>query len=175
MKTKKLIIAAMMLALALLLPTVTGRIQVLGSAILPMHIPVMLAGLLCGWRYGLPVGFIAPLLGSLLFGMPPLFPVAFAMAFELATYGLVTGLLAQKTPNNIVGSYISLIGAMLAGRVVWGVVMFLVSVGSPTAFGFSAFIAGAFVSALPGIILQLAIVPAIVALLKRSKVTVGLV
>ena len=87
--TKKLAYAALFLALCLVLPMLTGQIPRIGSMLLPMHIPVLLCGLVCGWQYGAAVGFVAPLLRSVLFGMPPMYPVAIAMAFELLTYGLV--------------------------------------------------------------------------------------
>ena len=90
--TKKLAYAALFLALCLVLPMLTGQIPQIGSMLLPMHIPVLLCGLVCGWQYGAAVGFVAPLLRSVLFGMPPMYPVAIAMAFELLTYGLVIGI-----------------------------------------------------------------------------------
>src|SRR5690625_4487680 len=89
----QMVLAAMFLALALVLPFLTGQIPQIGSALGPMHIPVLLSGFFCGPWYGLIVGFIAPLLRFMLFGMPPIMPTGVAMAFELATYGLVTGLL----------------------------------------------------------------------------------
>ena len=83
----KLVVAALCLALCLVLPFITGQIREIGNMLCPMHLPVLLCGFLCGWPYGLAIGFIAPLLRSVLFGMPPLFPTALAMAFELAGYG----------------------------------------------------------------------------------------
>ena len=90
---KKITVAAMFLALGLILPFFTGQIPQIGSKLLPMHIPVFLCGLICGWKYGGLVGFILPLLRSALFGMPVFFPSATAMAFELMTYGAVSGFL----------------------------------------------------------------------------------
>lgn len=95
---KNLTLAALFLALGLVLPFFTGQIPQIGSMLLPMHIPVFLCGLICGWQYGAAVGFIVPLMRSVLFGMPPLFPTATAMAFELLTYGLVVGLLYSRPP-----------------------------------------------------------------------------
>ena len=94
--TKKLAYAALFLALCLVLPMLTGQIPQIGSMLLPMHIPVLLCGLVCGWQYGAAVGFVGPLLRSVLFGMPPMYPVAIAMAFELLTYGLVIGLVYRR-------------------------------------------------------------------------------
>ncbi len=88
----------------------------------PMHIPVLLCGLVCGWQYGAAVGFVAPLLRSVLFGMPPMYPVAIAMAFELLTYGLVIGLVYRRmAQKGAAGVYAALLTAMAAGRLVWGV------------------------------------------------------
>ncbi len=84
---KKLVLSGVFLALALLLPFVTGQIPQIGAALAPMHIPVLLCGFVCGWPFGLVVGFVAPLLRFMLFGMPPIFPTGIAMAFELAAYG----------------------------------------------------------------------------------------
>ena len=103
MKTKKLVLnvslSGMFLALAYVLPFLTGQIPEIGSMLCPMHIPVLLCGFVCGAPYGLVVGFIAPMLRSLTLGMPPLFSTATAMAFELAVYGLVAGLLYKALPK----------------------------------------------------------------------------
>ena len=88
-----------------------------------VHIPVLLCGFICGWPYGLIVGLIAPILRFLLFGMPPIFPTGIAMSFELAAYGMVCGILYKKLPKTIPNIYFSLIGSMLAGRIVWGIAM----------------------------------------------------
>ena len=110
------------LALCLVLPMLTGQIPQIGSMLLPMHIPVLLCGLVCGWQYGAVVGFVAPLLRSVLFGMPPMYPVAIAMAFELLTYGLVIGLVYRRmAQKGAAGVYAALLTAMAAGRLVWGV------------------------------------------------------
>ncbi len=97
--TKKLVLAALFLALAYLLPFLTGRIPEIGSMLLPMHLPVLICGFVCGWPYGLAVGFVAPLLRSFTLGMPPFFPTAVAMAFELAAYGAITGICYKKLPK----------------------------------------------------------------------------
>ena len=91
--SKDLTLTAMFLALGLVLPFLTGQIPQIGNMLLPMHIPVFLCGLICGWRYGAILGFILPILRNAVFGMPVLFPTGIAMAFELMTYGLVAGFL----------------------------------------------------------------------------------
>ena len=97
MKTKNssparnVVLAALFLALAFVLPMVTGHLPQVGNMLCPMHFPILLCGFVLGGPWGLAVGFAAPLLRSVLFGMPPMFPVAISMAFELATYGFVSG------------------------------------------------------------------------------------
>ena len=153
--TLKMIISALMLALAYVLPFLTGQIPEVGSMLCPMHIPVLLCGFICGWPWGLAVGFTAPLLRSLTLGMPPLFPSAVCMAFELAVYGAIAGLMHRLLPKKRGYIYLSLLVAMLAGRIVWGIAM-LVCLGiTGGTFTFSAFIAGAITNAVPGIILQI--------------------
>lgn len=171
--TKKLVYSAICLALALVLPFLTGQIPQIGNLLSPMHIPVLLCGFLCGWPWGLVVGFIAPLLRSVAFGMPPLFPTAIAMAFELAAYGALTGLLYAKLPKKPVYVYVALILSMLAGRAVWGLVTFALMGFSTTAFPFSAFVAGAFTNAIPGIILHIVLIPVIVLALRKAKLTLN--
>ena len=167
---KKLAVTAMLFAVGIVLPFLTGQIPTIGRMLLPMHIPVLLCGFLCGWQYGLAVGFITPLLRSVLFGMPPMMPTATAMAFELAVYGAVTGILYSKLPKKTFNVYVSLLGAMLAGRAVWGIVCIpLYGIGG-NSFSIQMFLAGAFINALPGIILQIVLIPAIMIALKKAKV-----
>jgi thiamine transporter ThiT len=168
--TKNLVLAALFLALGLVLPFLTGQIPQIGSRLLPMHIPVLLCGLICGWKYGGAVGFVTPLLRSVIFGMPPFFPTATAMAFELLTYGLVIGIVYGKMPKKNIGTlYAALVAAMLAGRVVWGIVQFIQLGISGTGFTWQAFMAGAFLNAIPGIILQLILIPALMTALDKMK------
>lgn len=169
--TKKLVISGVCLALCLLLPFLTGQIPKIGNLLLPMHLPVLICGFIAGPVYGLLVGLIAPILRSLLFGMPPLMPTAAAMAFELAAYGFLTGLLYQKLPKKPAYAYVSLIGAMLGGRIVWGVAAFLLNSALGNPFTLAIFMAGAFTNAVPGIILQLVIIPPIVLALKKAGLT----
>lgn len=168
--TKKITFAGMFLALALLLPFLTGQIPQIGNALSPMHIPVLLCGFVCGGPLGLVVGFIAPLLRYMLFGMPPIFPTGIAMAFELAIYGLAAGLLYKRLPKKTPYIYVSLILSMIIGRIVWGAAMFVISLlVTDVQFGLSAFLAGAFIKALPGIILHVVLIPVIVISLKKAK------
>lgn len=123
---KNLTLTAMFLAIGLVLPLLTGQIPQIGSMLLPMHIPVFLCGLICGWQYGAVIGFILPLLRYVIFGMPVLFPTGIAMSFELLTYGLVAGLLYGISRwQCIIALYRSMLAAMLAGRVVWGAVQMI--------------------------------------------------
>lgn len=165
---QRLALAALFLALGLVLPFLTGQIAALGQALLPMHLPALLCGFILGPQIGLAVGFIMPLLRSAVFGMPPLFPTATAMAFELATYGFLAGLLYQ----NLAGRarvYLSLIGAMLGGRVVWGVVSLVLYGLQGRAFSWQIFMGGAFANALPGIVVQLILIPILVIALERTQ------
>ena len=167
--TKKLVYAAVCLALCLVLPFLTGQIPQIGQALSPMHIPVFICGFLCGWPWALVVGAIAPLLRSLLFHMPAMYPQAVGMAFELATYGLVSGLLYKLLPKKTPYIYVTLIAAMLCGRVVWGLARYVMAGLSGSSFPWSAFVAGAFTNAIPGIILHIVLVPVLVIALKRAK------
>ena len=166
----KLVYAAVCLALAMVLPLLIGQIPEIGQALSPMHIPVLLCGFLCGWPYGLAVGFIAPLLRFAIFGMPPIMPTGVAMAFELATYGCLTGLLYHLLPKKIPSVYVTLIAAMIGGRIVWGIARFVLAGLSTSEFPMSAFIAGAVTNAVPGIILHIVLVPAIVIAMQRAKI-----
>ena len=169
--TKHLVLAALFVALGMLLPFLTGQIPQIGSMMLPMHIPVLLCGMICGWKYGAAVGFVVPLLRSVTFGMPGLFPTAVAMAFELAAYGLIIGLVyALFRRQNMAAIYASLVAAMIGGRVVWGVVMLALMGASGGAFTWTAFMAGAFLNAIPGIVLQLVLIPVIMVALDRTGV-----
>lgn len=168
---QKLTLAALFLALGLLLPFLTGQIQYVGSMLLPMHIPVLLCGLICGWKYGLAVGFATPLVRSALFGMPVLFPMAFAMAFELAAYGAISGLIYNSSSKQDLGTvYQALISAMIGGRLIYGLVMTTITslLGQP--YSFQIFMNAAIMSGLPGIVLQLLLIPTIMLVLNKTGV-----
>ncbi len=167
--TQKLTLSAMFLAIGLILPFFTGQIQQIGNMLCPMHIPVLLCGFICGGSWGFTVGLVLPLLRSLLFTMPHMFPTAVCMAFELAIYGLVAGYLYQKLPKKIINLYISLICSMILGRLVWGAAMTVCMGITHTSFGLSAFWAGAVANAIPGIVLQIVLIPLIVMALARNR------
>lgn len=169
LNTRNIVLAAFFLALSLALPFLTAQIPTIGGMLLPMHIPVLICGFVCGWPLGLIVGALSPLLRSVLFGMPPMFPVAIAMAFELATYGVLTGLLYQLLPKKTLNNYITLIISMLGGRVVWGLVSAVLYGMSGKAFSLAIFVAGAFTNAIPGMILQIILIPILITSLKKAK------
>lgn len=166
--TRNLVFAGAFIALGIVLPFFTGQIPQIGSMLLPMHIPVLLCGFICGWPLGLIVGIVTPLLRSALFGMPPLFPTALAMAFELAAYGALSGLFYWKLRKKVSTVYLSLILSMIGGRIVWGIVSMILSTIAGTLFTWQIFAGGAVLNAVPGIILQLVVIPPVVLALKRT-------
>ena len=167
--TKKLTLSAMFLAIGMVLPFLTGQIPQIGNMMLPMHIPVLLCGLICGWQYGAVLGFILPLVRYLVFGMPVLFPTGTAMAFELMTYGLVIGLIYSFSRwKCIISLYRALIGAMIAGRIVWAAAQMILLGVSGGTFTMKMFLAGAFFNAVPGIIIQLVLIPTVMVALGRT-------
>ena len=174
-KTKDMVSAALCVALGLIVPQVfhlipfVGTVPNLGGVFLPMHIPVLLCGFLCGWKYGLAVGFVLPLLRSATLGMPPMFPTGIAMAFELAAYGFLAGFLyARSRWQCVISLYRCLIAAMIGGRIVWAVARVILSGVSGQAFTWQMFLSGAFLTAIPGIILQLVFIPAVMVALDRT-------
>lgn len=167
-RNKRLVVSALMLALALVLPYFTGGIPAIGNLLLPMHLPVLLCGFLCGGGWGAGVGLAAPLLRSLLAGRPEFFPTAFSMAFELAAYGLVSGLVWRRVKHTLPMMYAALVTAMVAGRLVWGAVRFVLAGLTGSSFPFSAFLSGALLTAVPGILAQLVLIPLILTALGKA-------
>ena len=168
-QVKKLVMAAMCVALGIVLPMAFHTIQNAGSIFLPMHIPVLICGLLCGWQYGLICGILAPVLSSLFTGMPPA-AILPAMLCELAVYGLNTGFCVYgiHTEKQIVKIYGSLITAMLAGRIVSGILKALIfNVGE---YSFKIFITSSFLTGIPGILIQLIFIPVIVLALQKAGI-----
>lgn len=166
---RNLTTSAMFMAAGLVLPFFTGQIPQIGNMLLPMHIPVLLCGFICGWQYGLIVGVLLPFVRYILFGMPMLFPTGIPMAFELAAYGFTAGFLYHRSKwKCIVALYRSLIAAMLMGRFVWALVRMIMFGVTGLEFSFAIFVAEAFVNAIPGIILQLTFIPAFMVVLKRT-------
>ena len=168
---KKLAVTAMLFAVGMVLPFFIGQIPAIGKMLLPMHIPVLLCGFIVGWQYGALIGFLLPIVRGLVFGMPPLYPNAVAMAFEMAAYGFVSGYLYSHARWQCTKMlYISLVTAMLAGRIVWAFAeVILLGIGGNT-FTWEMFAAGAFLNAIPGIIVQLVLIPLIMVALRRAKV-----
>ncbi len=168
-RSKSLVLAAMFLSLGLILPFLTGQIPAINQHFCLMHIPILLCGLICGWRWGGIIGFITPLLRSVLFGIPVMFPNAISMAFELMTYGSMIGFLYRTIHRQTISAvYFSLIPAMITGRIVWGSVRLFMAGVSGTSFTWSLFLSGALINAIPGIILQLVFIPSIIYALNRS-------
>lgn len=165
-----MILAAMFLALALILPVLTGQIPQIGNALCPMHLPILLCGFFCGPWYALAAGGVAPLLRFAIFGMPTLIPKGIAMCFELATYGFAAGMLYRLLPKKKLNIYVSLIVAMLAGRIVWGTARAVLYGLGKSEFSFAFFIADGFVNAVPGIIMQIVLIPILVMTLEKHTV-----
>ncbi len=173
LSTKKLVSSAFFLALGLVMPFLTAQIPSIGSRLLPMHIPVLLCGFICGWPYGLIVGFITPIFRSMLFSMPPMLPTAVAMAFELAAYGYISGLLYKLLNKNNAFILPVLVSSMICGRIVWGIVSLFLYGLSGTPFTWKIFMAGALLNAIPGIIIQIIIIPIIVIAVSRAGLVKG--
>lgn len=170
----KICLSGLFIALGIVLPFLTGQIPEIGSMLSPMHIPVLICGIVCGWKYGILVGAITPILRSVIFHMPPMYPTAISMAFELATYGFVSGLLFKIFNEAIFKKkyllYIVLIISMLSGRIVWGIARFILAVFNDSqVFTFKMFLTGAFIQAWPGIILHLILIPLIIFTLIKTN------
>lgn len=165
---KRMTLAAVCVALCVVLPIAFHSIPNSGSVFLPMHIPVLICGLICGWPYGLICGLMGPLLSSALTGMPP---VAFlpSMMVECGVYGLVSGLTLKhvRTKSTYADMYIALIAAMLAGRVVSGIANALIFTPG---LALSAWVTASFVTALPGIVIQLVFLPSVVFTLMKARI-----
>lgn len=165
---RTLVISAMLLAVALLLPFLTGQIPEIGSMLSPMHLPVLLCGFLCGPIWGFAVGAVAAPLRYLLFGMPQM-PMCLFMAAEMAVYGLLAGLLYSIFPKKIPYLYISLILSMIGGRLVYGAVQWVVIGSGGGTYTLNMFLASTIIGSWPGILLQIVLIPVIMIALKRAK------
>lgn len=167
---RNLVLAALFLALGILLPIVLHAFPQISKSLSPMHIPVLLCGFVCPWPLALIVGILTPLLSSLFTGMPPIgMPFMIAMLPELGCYGLLAALLYKCLPKTLPCVYISLAGAMLSGRLVYGLSMWLLMLAGRGEYSMQAFLSGAFVNAVPAIVLHIAVIPAIVLALRRAK------
>lgn len=173
----RLMITAVLLALGMVLPFLTGQIPAIGQAISPLHIPVFICGLTCGWAWGAALGVVLPLLRSVVFGMPPLVAVAIPMAFELAVYGAVCGLMypmmrkALKMDNHLPAMLVALLIAMVAGRLVGGAAKAVVMGLTGGSFGFQAFVTSYFVSTAVGALIHLILVPVVTLALEKAKLS----
>ena len=167
-RTKTLVLSALFLAIGVVLPSLTGSIKEIGDSLLPMHLVIMLCGVVCGYRYAPIVGISMPFLRSLLFSMPPLYPNAVWMALELATYGFVIGFMYSLKKKYSRGYLLlCLVCSMIAGRIVWGISKAVLLGMADKPFGIKAFLVGGFVDAVPGLIIQFVLVPLTVELIER--------
>ena len=164
---KKIVLTALFTALCVVLPMAFHSIPNAGSIFLPMHIPVLLCGLVCGWAYGGLCGLVGPLLSSVLTSMPPA-AVLPGMMVECCVYGLVTGLMLRyvRTGKTTLDLYLSLVAAMLLGRVLSGIAKALIFTPG---MSLAAWAAASFVTAIPGIIIQLVLIPLLVLALTKAK------
>ena len=166
---KHLVISVICLATAIILPFWTGQVPEIGSMMCPMHIPILLCGYFCGGIWGLGTGAVAALLCSFMFGMPELYPQAICMAFELAAYGCTMGILKSKFQNVKLGIFANLACAMIIGRIVWGIAMFACMGFKPAKNGLGDFFAGAVTNAIPGIVVQFALIPVFIQVVSNMK------
>ena len=166
-QTVKLTISGACVALGVVLPIAFHSIPNAGSIFLPMHIPVLLCGLLCGPLYGLLCGILAPLISSFVTGMPPM-AILPGMTAELAVYGLISGLLIQKLPvkKPLASIYLSLIAAMVSGRIVSGLLNGLIFRAGQ--YSLQVWVTGSLITALPGIVIQLILIPVMVVALQKA-------
>lgn len=167
---RKMLFSAMFLSLGILLPFLTGQMKEIGDTLLPMHIPVMLCGLICGWQYGLIVGGILPFLRAVTVGSPPIYPNAVWMSAELATYGFVVGFLYFAFhKKQMWWLYCCMLISMVSGRVIWGITKAVLLGVAGKSFALQAFIAGGFIDSFPGILLQFILIPTIIRLINLER------
>ena len=171
-----MVVTAVLLAVGMVLPFLTGQLQTIGKLISPLHIPAFICGLTCGPWWGAALGLILPILRSLAFGMPKLMPTAVTMMFELAAYAMVCGLLYPMLcralkQKRLVAMLIALVVAMLAGRVAGGAAQAVIMGMQGSSYGFSMFVASYFTSSLVGAGIHLVIVPVVVLALEKAKLS----
>lgn len=170
-ETEKIVLSGFFISLGAVLAVIFHNLG-LGQKISPMHFTVFIAGITLGWKYGLAVGIITPLMNAILFGAPPLFPIAVGMSLELATYGVVISIIYQyvkPSTNNIINIYIALIISMIVGRIVYGLYYTVVSNIIEYEFGFKIFINSVIILSLPGIVFQILFIPPIVNYLEKKE------
>ncbi|XTR36489.1 ECF transporter S component [Paraclostridium tenue] len=164
MKSKKIALSAIFIAFGIIMPMIFHTVNLAGTIFLPMHIPVLIAGFLLGPTCGALVGIITPILSGLMTGMPPIIPMMPIMTFELCAYGFLSGTLFEKTQN----IYLSLIAAMIGGRLFAVVGAFLVSITTAPQISPLIFIFGNIFKAIPGILIQLIFIPIFIKYLKKN-------
>jgi len=170
-KTSYLITALICLAISVVLPMLTDQVPRFGQGLRPMHIPVLIAGFACGPVIGFVVGLAAPMLSLLIHGAPALMQAGFAMSLELATYGLIAGLLYSQLPRKTGNIYVSLITAMIVGRIVWGASMIALSSRDGLRFTYQMFMTYTFIDAMPAILFHIVLIPAVVIALEKANLT----
>lgn len=166
-KTKNLILSALFLGVGIVLPMLFGQIPQIGTMLLPMHIPVFLCAFICGPQYGAAVAVVLPLLRSFLFLRPNFYPEAISIAFEMAVYAIVAGLLFKYFKGKRI--YLCLLAAMILGRVIRCLVQMLLLGISGAAFSFSGFFSAVIISGIPGIILQLILIPSVMMITRKKE------
>jgi niacin transporter len=168
-QVKRIVFAGLCVALGVVLPIAFHSVANAGSIFLPMHIPVLLCGLICGWPYGLACGVLAPTLSHLITGMPPA-AVLPGMLFELAAYGLISGLMIKhiRTGKSLWDVVLSLVAAMLCGRAIYGILNSLIFMAGK--YSLSVWLTAAFVTGLPGIAIQIVLIPALILALEKAKI-----
>lgn len=169
--TRNITFSAILLALAFVLPYFTGQLQAIGRMLSPLHIPAMLSAFVLPLPWAVLVSFIIPIIRSAIFTMPPMVPMALTMAFEMATYALVIGLLNKRLGNDWLKIIIKLVIAMVLGRIVYIIAFYLLLLTMNGQFNFQAVVYGLTVEGLPGIIVQLLLIPPIVLALKKAGFT----
>ena len=164
-KTKRLTYAGLFLAISILLPLIFHLTGIPGQVFLPMHIPVLLCGFICGKKYGLIIGAVAPLINTLLIGMPVLYPIGISMVFELAGYGFFAGLLYEKTGRILP----SLLLSRVIGRILRIAATFIISVPFGGKFIFAGLLGALFVPSIWGILIQLGLIPLLMKAFNQSS------
>ena len=167
MKTKKMILSALFIAIGLILPMIFHAVNLSGSIFSPMHLPVMLGGFLLGPTYGAIIGVITPVLSSILTGMPPIMPIMPMMALELLGYGFMTGLLFRKTKK----TYMSLTVSIVFGRLCSMVGAFILSLTFAPQISPIPYVISGVVNGIPGIAIQLLLIPILVKFMVTNRET----
>ena len=172
----RLLITAILLAVGMVLPFLTGQLQSFGQLISPLHIPAFICGLTCGWGWGAALGFVLPILRGLIFGMPPFPAVGLPMAFELMFYGLVSGLLypvlrKALKEKRLAAMLIAMVAAMIVGRCAGGAAKAVMMGLNHQPYAFSAFFASYFTGTAVGAVIHLVICPLIVLALEKAKLS----